>query len=124
MRKKREVERFARWCFAKCNVPPCSIFYAPADFLIADNGEGFGVYTWDNENHEPGQIFIAYHLPKWGVMSTVAHEIVHHKQHMEHDLNTLDEAQCEEEAERVSSELVALWLIRGGKVKPEEDCTR
>lgn len=124
MRKKREIERFARWCFDKCNVQPCSIFYAPAKCLIADIGHCFGCYNWDDEKHEPGQIFIAYHLPKWAVMSVVAHEIVHHKQHMEHDLNTLDEEQCEDEADKVGGELLALWLIRGGKVKPEEACTR
>lgn len=125
MRKKREVERFARWCFAKCNVLPCSIFYAPAYCLIANNGECcFGCYKWDEEKREPGEIFVAYHLPKWHLMSTIAHEIIHHKQHMERDLNSLDIDACEEEAEKESLKLMGLWLLRGGKVRPEEDCDR
>lgn len=117
MRKTKEVKRFARWCFAQCGVPPCSIFYAPAKGLITDTtGHCFGCYYWDDTKHEPGQIFVACRLSKWAVMSVIAHEIVHHMQHMERNLNTLDGEQCEDEAEKVCDKLLALWLIRGGKV--------
>lgn len=120
MRKMKEVKRFARWCFAQCGVKPCKIHYAPATYLITDerdrDGNCFGCYWWDDEKHEPGEIYVACNLSKWPVLSVIAHEIVHHKQHMERNLNLLDEAECEEEAERIGSELLGRWVLRGGKI--------
>ncbi len=123
MRKKREIERFARWCFAQCGVPPCKITYAPGKSLIRNGKYGFGLYIWDDGTRDPGDIFVAYRIPKWGVMSTVAHEIVHHRQQMRTGLDNMDLETSESEAEKIALELMGLWLIRGGKVKPEEGRT-
>lgn len=120
MRKKREVERFARWCFAKCGVPPCKITYAPGCFLIRNGKNGFGFYIWDEWTRNPGEIFVAWHIPKWGVMSVLAHEIWHHRQQVTKGIDYMDEDTCEAEAEKAALELMGLWLLRGGKVKPEE----
>lgn len=117
MRKKNEITRFARWCFAKCGVPPCKITYAPADFLIDGNGNDcFGCYSWDEKTHE---IFVAYRLPKFGVMSVLAHEIWHHRQQVETGIDNMEVETCEAEAEKAGEELLALWLIRGGRVKDD-----
>ena len=116
MRKKTEITRFARWCFAKCGVPPCPITYAPGESLITEGGElSFGRYFWD----APAEIFVAYRLPKWGVMSVVAHEIWHHRQQMTVGIENMGIEACEAEAEKASEELLALWLIRGGKVNDD-----
>lgn len=120
MRKKREVERFAKWCFAKCGVPPCKITYAPGESLIRNGKYAFGCYIWDEDTTDPGEIFVAYRIPKWGVMSCIAHEIWHHKQQMTVGIDNMDAEMCEIEAEQACNELMGLWLIRGGKVKPEE----
>lgn len=117
MRKKREVERFARWCFAKCGVQPCKITYAPGKFLIRHGEKSFGAYIWDGGTRDPGEIFAAYRIPKWGVMSVIAHEIVHHRQQMMTGLDNMDIEACEVEAEHVHNDLMGMWLIRGGKVK-------
>lgn len=116
MRKKREIERFARWCFEKCGVPPCKITYAPGQCLERNGGYGFGLYIWDDGTLNPGEIYVAYHIPKWGVMSTIAHEIWHHRQQLMTGLDNMDKESCEEEAEKAALELMGLWLIRGGKV--------
>lgn len=116
MRKKTEVARFARWCFAQCGVKPCPITYAPGESLITQDGElSFGRYYYD----EPIRIYVAYRLPKWGVMSVVAHEIWHHKQQMTVGIESMDRDACEAEADKASEELMALWLIRGGRVKDD-----
>jgi len=120
MRKKREVERFARWCFAKCGVPPCKITYAPGESLIRNGKYAFGCYIWDEGTRNPGEIFAAYRIPKWGVMSVIAHEIIHHRQQMMTGIDNMDGEACEAEAEKTAMDLMGLWLIRGGKVKPEE----
>lgn len=117
MRKKREIERFARWCFAKCGVPPCKITYAPGNHLISNGQIVFGCYRWYGFTRNPGEIFVAYHIPKWGVMSVIAHEIVHHRQQMTVGIDNMDEEVCETEAEQVHNDLMGMWLIRGGKVK-------
>lgn len=118
MRKKKEVERFARWCFAQCGVPPCKITYAPAESLIRNGKYGFGLYIWDEGTSDPGEIYVAYNIPKWGVMSVVAHEIFHHRQQLKIGLDNMDKESSEAEAERATDELMGLWMIRGGKVKP------
>lgn len=116
MRKKTEVTRFARWCFAKCGIPPCPITYAPGKSLVRNGEYSFGCYIWPENTSEPGEIFVAYRLPKWGVMSVVAHEIWHHKQQLTVGIDNMDRKICEEEADKASEELTALWLIRGGRV--------
>lgn len=117
MRKKTEVTRFARWCFAQCGVKPCPITYAPGKSLIRDGQYAFGCYRWDEGTRDPGEIFIAYRLDKWGVMSCVAHEIWHHRQQMTVGIESMDNDTCEAEAEKACDELLARWLIRGGRVK-------
>lgn len=117
MRKKRECERFAGWCFAQLNVRPCPITCAPGNTLITqDKGVCFGCYTWPPDTSEPGEIFVAYRLDKFAVMSTLAHEIAHHWQQMKTGIESMDESASEEEAERIGLELLARWLIRGGKL--------
>ena len=117
MRKKREIERFARWCFAKCGVPPCKITYAPAKCLIRNGEYIFGCYIWNEGTTEPGEIFVAYGIPAFGVMSVLAHEIWHHRQQMTVGIENMDEETCENEADEARTDMLARWLIRGGKVK-------
>jgi len=116
MRKKTEVTRFARWCFAQCGVKPCPITYTPGESLVRNGEYAFGSYLWPENTSEPGEIFVAYRLPKWGVMSVIAHEIWHHKQQMTVGIENMDRDACEAEADKASEELLALWLIRGGRV--------
>ena len=117
MRKKTEVTRFARWCFAQCGVKPCPITYAPGESLISEDGElSFGRYYWEDGPDAPAEIFVAYRLPKWGVMSVIAHEIWHHRQQMTVGIENMGIEASEAEAEKASEELLALWLIRGGRV--------
>lgn len=117
MRKKNEVARFARWCFAQCGVPPCPITYAPAKTLIANDNVVSGCYCWDEGTQDPGEIFVAYRLPTFAVLSVVAHEIWHHRQQVETGIDNMDADACEAEAEKACEELLARWLIRGGRVK-------
>lgn len=117
MRKKREIARFARWCFAKCGVPPCKITYAPGECLIRKGQYVFGCYLWDEGTTEPGEIFVAYRIPTFGVMGVIAHEIWHHRQQMTVGIESMDNETCEADAEKGGEALLAQWLIRGGKVK-------
>lgn len=117
MRKKNEIARFARWCFDKCGVPPCKITYASAKTLITHGNVVFGCYRWDADAREPGEIYVAYRIPKWGVMSVVAHEIWHHRQQMTVGIDNIDAGACEAEAEKACDELMGLWLIRGGRIR-------
>lgn len=117
MRKKREIQRFAMWCFARCGVQPCKITYAPGHYLIRNGQNVFGCYIWDEGTTDPGEIFVAYHIPKWGVMSVVAHEIWHHQQQITTGIDNMDAEVCEAEAENAALELMGKWLLRGGKVK-------
>lgn len=116
MRKKREIERFARWCFEKCSVPPCPITYAPAESLVRNGKYAFGCYIWDEDTTDPGEIYVAYRIPTFGVMGVVAHEIWHHRQQLTVGIESMDNETCEADAEKGGEALLAQWLIRGGKV--------
>lgn len=118
MRKKRELDRFAKYCFGILNLPPIKIHYCPSPSLIDQYDHYcFGAYTYDEIVKE---IFIAYRLPKWGLMGVLAHEIWHYKQHRDGRIDAIPLEECEREAEEASKELVAYWLIRGGKVKGDQ----
>lgn len=114
MRKKREIVRFAKWCFGYLNLPPIQIHYCPAKSLVDPNGGFcFGCYTWGENTRE---IFLSYRLSKFANMGDLAHEIWHYKQERDGRINSMKVDECEDEAEKAGLELVALWLIRGGKV--------
>lgn len=118
MRKKRELDRFAKYCFGTLGLPPCKIYYVNAPKLIDQHDhECFGAYSYDENGKE---IFASYRLPKWAVMSVIAHEIWHYKQHREGRIDAMPLDECEREAERACSELLAFWLIRGGKVTADD----
>lgn len=119
MRKKNEVVRFARWCFAQCGVTPRPITYAPAESLIRNGEYAFGCYVWDEGTRNPGEIYVAYNLPKFGVLSVLAHEIWHHRQQVETGIDNMEVETCEAEAEKAGEELLGMWMIRGGRVKDD-----
>ena len=122
MRKKRELERFAKYCFGVLGLPPIKIHYCPAKSLVdpADNF-CFGCYTYDDSpDLHTKKIWLAYKLPKWALMWNVAHEIWHYKQDRDGRINVMPLEECEKEAEKASGELVAHWLIRGGKVTVDD----
>lgn len=114
MRKKRELDRFARFCFGHLNLPPIKIYYCPSKALVNQDGVYcFGCYTYDDRVRE---IWLAYRLPKFAVMGCIAHEIWHYKQHRDGRIDKMPLEDCEKEAEQESGKLVGLWLLRGGKV--------
>lgn len=122
MRKKRELDRFAKYCFGALGLPPIKIHYCPAKSLVDPTGEFcFGCYTYDDtpELHNK-EIWLSYRLPKWSIMWNIAHEIWHYKQDRDGRINVMPLEECENEAEKASEELVAYWLIRGGRVTADD----
>lgn len=119
MRKTREIQRFARWCFSQLHLRPIPICMPNYPCLIDPNDQlCFGCYTYgDGDPVEEGKIFLAYKLPKFSVMSNLAHEIWHHYQNVDGGIRTMPPEQCEEEAERMGNKLLAMWLVRGGYVQ-------
>lgn len=123
MRKKRELERFAKYCFGVLRVPPIAIRYCPSKALVDPAGNFcFGCYTYDDKKElNSKRVWLAYKHPKFGVMMNLAHEICHYKQDAEGYINTMPIEAVENEAERKSEELLAGWLIRGGRVDEPHD---
>ena len=118
MRKKRELERFAKYCFGALGLPPITINYCPAPNLIDPHGNYcFGCYSYDENVKE---IYLAYRLPKWALMGVIAHEIWHYRQHKDGRIDVIPLEECEKEADEASKELVAMWLIRGGRVSADD----
>lgn len=118
MRKKRELNRFAKYCFSVLGLPPVKIYYCPAPNLIDPHGNYcFGCYSYDENVKE---IWLAYRLPKWALMGVIAHEIWHYRQHRDGRIDAMPLEECEKEADKASGELVACWLIRGGKVTADD----
>ena len=112
MRKKRELERFAKFCFGYLKLKPIRIYYCPSKALVSpDDVYCFGCYTYDDQTNE---IWLAYRLSKFNNMLNLAHEIWHYKQHCIGRIDKMPLEDCEKEAEQASKELVALWFIRGG----------
>lgn len=118
MRKKKELDRFAKYCFGTLGLPPIKIHYQPFKSLIDPNDEFcLGCYTYnDDAVLRTKSIWLSYKRPKWSVMWQLAHEIWHYKQDRDGRINVMPTEECEKEAEKASGELVACWLIRGGKV--------
>lgn len=114
MRKKRELDRFAKYCFGVLGLPPITIHYCPAPSLVDPHGNFcFGCYTYGGSRQE---IWLAYRMTKWNNMWNLAHEIYHYKQDRDGRIDVMPLEECEKEAEKASEELTAFWLIRGGKV--------
>ena len=122
MRKKRELERFAKYCFGALGLPPITIHYCPAKSLVDPAGNFcFGCYTYDDSTDlHMKEIWLSYRLSKWNLLWNMAHEIYHYKQDRDGRINNMPLDQCEEEAEKASGELTAFWLIRGGKVTADD----
>ena len=122
MRKKRELERFAKYCFGVMGLPPIKIHYCPAKSLIDPNDNFcFGCYTYDDSPElRTKEIWLSYKLPKWSLMWNMAHEIYHYKQDHDGRINNMPLEECEKEAEKASGDLTAFWLIRGGKVTVDD----
>jgi hypothetical protein len=117
MRKKRELDRFAKYCFGSLGLPPIKIHYCPAKTLVDPQGNFcFACYTYGSAS----EIWTSYKLTKWNVMWNIAHEIWHYKQDCDGRIMDMTLEECENEAEKASEELVALWLIRGGKVTTDD----
>lgn len=114
MRKMKEVRRFARWCFSMLDVPPCKIVFEPCDVMCDETGDFYGVYVWDEEKDEPGEIHVSGRMPKMLLMGVLAHEIVHHDQHTRHCLQALDAEERESQARDGARTLLQRWLERGG----------
>ena len=115
MRKMNEVQRFARWCFGICRIPHCKIVYEPCGLMCDETGDFYGVYIWDDEKDEPGEIHVAGRMPKRMLMGVLAHEIAHHGQHITRNLlKTLDADERETKARLAASDLLQTWLERGG----------
>lgn len=121
MRKTNEIRRFARWCFSRLGMRPIRIHYINYPRLIDPGGQYcFGCYTYgDGKAEEEGEIHLAYKLPKYAVLSNVAHEIWHHYQNVHGTIRTMTLEECERQAEKAGAELLALWLIRGGYIEKE-----
>lgn len=118
MRKKRELNRFAQFCFGYLGLRPIQIHYCPAKSLVDPQGMFcFACYTYDSNMKE---IWLSYRLPKWAIMWNMAHEIWHYKQDCDSRINNMPIDECEEEAEKASAELVGMWLIRGGRVSAND----
>ena len=118
MRKKRELERFAKYCFGVLGLPPIQIHYCPSKQLInPDDVYCFGCYTYDDSKElRTKEIWLGYRLPKISVMWNMAHEIWHYKQDMDGRIHLMPLDECEDEANKAAGKLVGHWLIRGGKV--------
>lgn len=118
MRKKRELARFAKFCFGYLGLPPIRIHYCYAKSLIDPTGIFcFGCYTYGSGRRE---IWLAYKLSKWNNMWNLAHEIWHYKQDRDNRIDVMPLEECEKEAEKASGELVAYWLIRGGRMTADD----
>ena len=122
MRKKRELDRFAKYCFGVMGLPPIKIHYCPAKSLIDPNGNlCFGCYTYDDSKElHTKEIWLSYRMTKWNNLWNLAHEIYHYKQDRDGRINAMPLEECESEAEKASGELTAFWLIRGGKVTVDD----
>lgn len=122
MRKKRELNRFAKYCFGYLGLPPIRIHYCPAHVLEDPHGvKCYACYTYDNSPQlRTKEIWLSYRSTKWGNLWNLAHEIWHYKQDHEGRLQTMPVEESEREAEEASGELVALWLIRGGRVSTDD----
>lgn len=118
MRKKNEINRFAKWCFSRLGLRPIPIKYAYATSLIDPSGTFcFGCYVYDDDRPAwDSKIWIAYNHTRIGVMSFLAHEIWHYYQNVQHGIKNMDFEKCEKDADEASDELLTLWLIRGGYV--------
>ena len=121
MRKKREIQRFAKWCFGYLNLPPIQIHYCNAHQLIDLGGDRcFGCYTYDdNKELRTKEIWLPYKQSKWTLLLNAAHEIWHYKQDRDGRICSMSFDDSEKEAEKASEELLAMWIIRGGKVTVE-----
>lgn len=122
MRKKRELDRFAKYCFGALGLPPIKIHYCPAKSLIDPNDNFcFGCYTYDDSPElRTKNIWLSYKLLKWNIMWNLAHEIYHYKQDHDGRIDNMPLEECEKEAEKASEELVAQWLIRGGGASADD----
>lgn len=118
MRKKKELERFARFCFGVLELPPIRIHYCPSKSLVDPFGNYcFGCYTFGvSKSLYTKNIWLAYKLPKFAIMWNLAHEIWHYKQDRDGRIHSMKDEACEEEADKAAMEMVADWRIRGGKV--------
>lgn len=116
MRKKNEAMRFARWCFSTLEIRPIPIQMMNYKRLIDPNDQYcFGCYAFGDGNPaEEGRIYIAYGLPKYAVLTNIAHEIWHHCQNVKGRIHSMGLEECEEEAHEMGNKLLALWLMRGG----------
>lgn len=116
MRKKTEIRRFTAYCFSRLNLRPIPIHLKNYKALIDPEGECcFGCYVYDDDKPAfESEIFIAHDLPKFSVMSNIAHEIWHYYQNTE-GLLTLSHSYeaAEKDAEKGSDCLLADWLRRG-----------
>lgn len=113
MRKKRELQRFANYCFGRCGVRPIPVVYANAPCVSGHSGDfGFGCYTYGGER----KIYVAYKPPKCIVMTSLAHEIWHYRQDCDMRID-LEPAQVEAEAETVAERLVSHWRKRGWRLR-------
>ena len=118
MRKKRELERFARFCFGRLNLLPIKIHFCNANCLVDPAGNfcsGCYAYTEDGPRREKS-IWLAYGLPKWECLQILAHEIWHYKREVDGRIAGMSIEEAEKEAEEASGELVKHWLLRGGKI--------
>lgn len=118
MRKKNEVNRFARWCFSRLGLRPIPIRYIYAPSLIDPSDTFcFGCYTYDEKLPAwDSKIWIAYNQTRIGVMGCLAHEIWHYYQNVHHGIKNMDFEKCEKDADEAADKLLTLWLIRGGYV--------
>ena len=122
MRKKRELERFAKYCFSVLGLPPIKIHYCPSKSLVdPQDNFCFGCYTYDDSPElRTKEIWLPYKLPKLSLMWNLAHEIYHYKQDRDGRIDAMPLEECEAEAEKASGELVGYWLIRGGRVTADD----
>lgn len=116
MRKKTEIRRFTAYCFSRLNLRPIPIHLKNYMALIDPDGEYcFGCYVYDDKPAFESEIFIAYGLPKFNVMSNIAHEIWHYYQNTEGLITQPHSYEdAEKDAEKGSACLLADWLRRRG----------
>ena len=101
MRKKKQLKKFADWFCSMLKLSRVKINFINARALCAPSGEFcFGCYEYDQTLHFPGQIYIAYDLPKSAGSTILCHELVHLYQHMHNGLDSKTICEIEAETEK------------------------